>query len=205
VKFVTPEEYQSEIKMALQFLKGRDKKVLKELSLKMKEASEAEQFELAAKIRDGIEAMKAVLEKQIVVNDSVDIDQDIIGICGDERGSIIETLHIRAGRVVGTRSHFIAHLNVSSPSEDPRDWMTDFLNQYYEENVVPDEVILPLPIGGDLTKLLEDVLKERKSSKVRVHFGTDRNTQKLLDMVDNNVKMHFKSHLEKSDKKLVGL
>ncbi|HEX4922984.1 MAG TPA: excinuclease ABC subunit UvrC, partial [Bdellovibrionales bacterium] len=205
VNLVTSEAYKEEIKSAVMFLRGRDKSVIDMLESRMKTAAADEKYEVAARMRDGIKALQSVLEKQIVVNDQSGKDQDIIGFLGDERGSLIETLHIRGGRVVGTRPHFIAHLNVTSPDEDPRDWLTEFLNQYYEENFVPDEVVLPITLGDDLMKLLSAVLEERRGSPVKVRHAMDAKGAKLLDMVDANAREHFKVHVEKSDRKQKGL
>ncbi|MEQ1875761.1 MAG: excinuclease ABC subunit UvrC [Bdellovibrionia bacterium] len=205
VKLVTSELYREEIQSAVLFLRGRDKSVLRLLEKRMNEAAAGEQFEMAARLRDGMRALQAVLEKQIVVNEKSGNDQDVVGFIGDERGSLIETLHIRGGRVVGTRPHFISQLNVASAEEDPRDWLVDFLNQYYEENFVPDELILPITLGGDLVKLLSDVLEERKGTPVKVRDAGDAARSKLLDMADANAKDHFKVHVENSDRKQKGL
>ena len=134
-----------------------------------------------------------------------EIDQDIVAFVGGARGSLIETLHVRAGRVVGTRAHFIGTLDVTSPDEDPRDWLSSFLNQYYEDNVIPDEVLLAVPLGDDLTRLLEDVLKERRGGTVRVRYGGDSASQKLVEMAERNAKEHFKTQLEKTEEKNRGL
>ncbi|MGZ7196699.1 hypothetical protein ACXWOC_10975, partial [Streptococcus pyogenes] len=75
--------------------------------------------------------------------------------------------------------------------EDPREWLVDFLNQYYDDNFIPDEVLLPLDIGNDLTKLMEEVLKERSGSKTVVRFATDERGRNLVEMAHDNAKAHF--------------
>jgi excinuclease ABC subunit C len=150
--------YKKEVEAASLFLRGRDKKVLELLESRMKEASSQERFEAAARLRDGIRGLKAALEKQAVVTTKVDLDQDVVAFYGDERGTTIELVHIRSGRVVGSRPHFLGHLNSKDSAEDVRDWLISFLNQYYEENIVPDEVVLPVEVGDDLQKLLAAVL-----------------------------------------------
>jgi excinuclease ABC subunit C len=202
VKLVTEEQYGTEVKAAILFLRGRDKTVLDMLEKRMLEAAAAEQFEMAGRLRDGMKALQAVLEKQVVVNDQKGTDQDVIGFVGDERGTVIETLHIRSGRVVGTRPHFIAHVN---PVDDPREWLTEFLNQYYDENFVPDELILPVSLGDDLMKLMSAVLKERKGENVRVRYATESTGTKLLEIADTNAREHFKAQVERSDRKQKGL
>lgn len=205
VNLVTPDDYRSDVEGAKSFLKGQDKKVVKSLKEKMMSAADEEKFEVAAAIRDSIEAIKSILQKQAVINASSDRDQDAIGFFGDERGCLIETLHIRQGRVLGTRSHFFPLLDPNDQQEDPREWLVTFMNQYYEDNVIPEEVLLPTEIGNDMVKLMEAVLKERSGSDVVVRFATDEKGRALCDMANQNAKAHFEKHVTKSEEKKKGL
>lgn len=205
VGLVTAEEYREDVRGAKDFLKGYDKKVLKELQVRMKQYATEEKFEVAANLRDSIEAIKKILERQSVINANSDKDQDAIGYFGDERGTLIETLHVRQGKVIGMRSHFFPLLDTQDPREDSREWMVDFLNQYYEDNIIPEEVILPIELGGDLTKLMEAVLAERGAEKAVVRFGTDSRAQSLIGMANENAKAHFEKYVSKSEEKRLGL
>ncbi|MFN7454034.1 MAG: excinuclease ABC subunit UvrC [Pseudobdellovibrionaceae bacterium] len=205
VKFIGTSDYRADMEGAKSFLKGQDKKVLKDLKERMVKSAAEEKFEVAAKLRDSIEAIKAILQKQSVINAASEKDQDAIGYFGDDRGCLIETLHIRSGRVLGTRSHFFPLLDPQSQDEDPREWLVSFLNQYYEDNIVPDEVLLPVEIGGDLTKLMEAVLKERTGNSVTVRFATDEKGRNLVAMANDNAKAHFDKYVTKSEEKKKGL
>jgi excinuclease ABC subunit C len=118
---------------------------------------------------------------------------------------LIETVHIRSGRVIGTRSHYFPHIDPNDTLEDPREWLVDFINQYYEDNFIPDEVLLPLDLGSDLTKLLGEVLKERSGSQVVVRYAAQQRNGDLVDMAHANAKAHFLKYVSKSDEKLKGL
>jgi excinuclease ABC subunit C len=205
VNLISKEDYKDEVQGALQFLKGQNKKVLKSLKEKMMQMAEEEKFEVAARLRDSIEAIKAILEKQAVVNDTAENDQDVIGYFGDERGTVIQTLHLRQGRVLGTRSHYLQSLNTLESLDEPREWMISFLNQYYDENIIPDELILPIDLGLDLTKLLEAVLKERSGHDCRVRVGTDQKSHSLIDIAHENAKANFEKWVSKSEEKKQGL
>lgn len=203
--YITEEAYREDINSAVAFLRGRNKTVVKELTKKMKDAAAEERFESAAKHRDSIESIKKILERQAVVNDTSEIDQDVIGFFGDEQGTLVETLHIRSGRVIGTRPHFLPMLDPNAPEEDVREWLTSFINQYYEEEFIPDELLLPVDLGNDLMKLLEAVLKERGARKVHVRFPTDQNGHRLLQMANDNAASHFSDYVNKSEAKKRGL
>lgn len=205
VKYVSKDEYKGEVEGAKLFLKGQNRKVIKSMTEKMRTAAEEEKFEVAARLRDSIEAIKSILQKQAVINDTSDKDQDAIGFFGDERGCLIETVHVRAGRVIGTRSHYLPHFDPNDALEDPREWLVDFLNQYYEDNFIPDDVLLPLDIGSDLMKLMEQVLKERSEVTPIVRFATDERGRNLVEMANENAKAHFLKYVSKSEEKLRGL
>lgn len=200
-------EYREDMQGVRTFLRGHDTKVLKEITQKMKLAAEQERFEQAAKLRDSLSAIKAILEKQSVINASSDNDQDAIGTYGGPEGTLIQTLHVRQGRVIGTRSHFFPLLDPEDRTEDPREWLVSFLNQYYDENVIPDEILLSTEIGNDLTKLLEAVLRERKGagSHVTVRFATDEKGRALTEMAHQNAQASFRHYVTKSKEKEDGL
>ncbi|NUN05542.1 MAG: excinuclease ABC subunit UvrC [Bdellovibrio sp.] len=205
VTYISKEDYKSEVEGAKNFLKGQNRKVLKAITEKMMLAAAEEKFEVAARLRDSVQAIKAILEKQAVINDTSEKDQDAVGFFGDERGCLVETVHVRAGRVLGTRSHYLPHFDPNDAIEDPREWLVDFLNQYYDDNFIPDDVLLPLDIGNDLTKLMGEVLHERSGTKVAVRFATDERGRNLVDMANQNAKAHFLKYVSKSEEKLRGL
>ncbi|UOF01750.1 excinuclease ABC subunit UvrC [Bdellovibrio reynosensis] len=205
VKYISKDDYKAEVEGAKLFLKGQNKKVLKALTEKMMTAADEEKFEVAARLRDSIQAVKAILQKQTVINDTSEKDQDAIGFFGDERGCLIETVHVRAGRVIGTRPHYLPHFDPNDPKEDPREWLVDFMNQYFEDNFIPDEVLLPLDIGEELCKLMGEVLKERSGNKVVVRYASDERGRNLVDMANQNAEAHFLKYVSKSEEKQRGL
>ncbi|HPI40659.1 MAG TPA: excinuclease ABC subunit UvrC [Pseudobdellovibrionaceae bacterium] len=208
VGYISAKEYRNEIEGALVFLKGQNKKILKLLHKKMTLLSDQEHFEQAAKVRDSLNAIKMILEKQSVINEVSEKDQDVIGYFGDERGSLVEMIHIRAGRMIGNQSHFLPQINLKNEWEDAREWLIDFLNQYYESNFIPNEVITPIDFGRELNHLLQEVLKERSqmvSPPPKVRFPTDEETRKLLEICLSNAESHFQKYVTKSEDKNEGL
>ncbi len=209
VGYVSSAEYRSEIEGALLFLKGHNRKILKALQEKMLKLSDQELYEQAARVRDSMASIKLVLEKQSVINEAGEKDQDVVGYFGDERGTLIEMIHVRGGKMIGNHSHFLPQVNSKSSFDDPREWLIDFLNQYYEDNYIPEEVVTPTDFGRELNQLLEAVLLERNSDperkKIQVRFPTDENTRKLLEMSLMNAESHFEKYVTKSENKKLGL
>lgn len=197
VKYVDEKTYRFDIEGAVTFLEGQNKKLIKELKSKMKEASDAERYEEAARWRDSLSAVERLLERQVVVSDRSELDQDVLAFFGDARGTLIEVLHIRKGRVIGNRSHFIPKLDCHSPDEDPKEWLTSFINQYYEDNIVPDQILLPVDLTDDICKLLVDVFKERQNRKTQLRHTFGADARKLMEMAQKNAEAHFNDHINK--------
>lgn len=205
VDLISEEDYQGDFKLALQFLKGRNAQVLKDIKVRMKTAALEERFEAAAKLRDSLRAMEAVLEKQFVVSVDESHDQDVVAYYGDERGTLIETVHIRHGRMIGSRPHFISKLNIKAEGEDIRDWLTSFLNQYYLDNIIPDEIIVQGDLGIDIVKLLQAVFKERQNKVPKIIPPVGEERKKLIEIALTNAESHFKDHVSKNENRLRGL
>ena len=165
----------------------------------MKEAAEAERFEAAAKIRDSISSMENIWKKQFIVTPHVSVDQDVIAYIGDHRGTLIETLHVRKGRVIGNRQYFLPHLNVHSETENHQDWLTSFINQYYSDNIIPDEIILPLDLGEDIYRLLGRVFQKRQGVDCRFVYVHNESHKKLMRLAENNASNHFKDQVSKKE------
>jgi len=205
VDLINQEDYAVDVDNSLEFLRGYDKKLVKKLTKSMREASSSERYEAAAKFRDSIRAVKAIWEKQTVVSDNREIDQDIVACFGDISGTLVETMHIRRGRVIGNRWNFLPKVDMNSQAEDPREWMTSFVNQYYSDNIVPDELILPFDLGTDICNLLLAVLKERAGFTPKIIHSLNKEYKNLMDMADANAKSHFKDYVSKRDHRLRGL
>ncbi len=205
VKMVTKEVYRADVESGLAFLKGRNTKILKDLTARMKEAANQERFEFAARLRDSVQAIERIWERQTVVSMHKDYDQDVVAFVGDYRGTLIETMHVRGGTVIGSRPHFLNKFDCNGETEEVKEWLTSFLNQYYSENIIPDELILQVDLGYDIIKLLQAVFVERQNKKAKVIVATGSDGKKLMDMTLANAKSHFTDAVTKADRQSVGL
>ncbi len=205
VGLINKEDYGKAIKGAQSFFKNKNRRLLTDLEKEMTDLATAEKFELAARVRDSLHAIQRVLEKQSVISTDSDRDQDVFSYYGDSRGTLICSLHVRQGAVIGTKGHFFPLIDSSQPEDDNRDWLMTFLNQYYEENVVPDEILLPIDIGQDLRKLLVEVLKLYSDKQVEVIFPTNEFGRKVMDMAHQNAETKFQNHVTKSQEKETAL
>ena len=102
---MTDEEYNQQVELARLFLQGKDQQVLDYLIGKMEQASRDLDFEGAARYRDQIQAVRAVIEKQFVSNERLD-DMDIMSIAYQHGLACVQVMFIRQGKVLGNRSYF---------------------------------------------------------------------------------------------------
>ncbi|OQV66500.1 excinuclease ABC subunit C, partial [Serratia nematodiphila DZ0503SBS1] len=101
---VSEDEYRQQVDYVRLFLSGKDQQVLHQLIERMEEASKLLNFEEAARIRDQIQAVRRVTERQFVSGDSDDLD--VIGVAFDAGMACLHVLFIRQGKVLGSRSYF---------------------------------------------------------------------------------------------------
>jgi excinuclease ABC subunit C len=203
VAYVTKEEYAKDVKNVVRFLEGSTDKILRDLEKNMKAKAAEEQFEAAAQLRDSWRALQSILARQVVVSEG-SFDQDIFAYCGDERGTLIESLHLRKGRLIGSQSRFFPQIDPNSEDENPKEWLTSFLSQYYLGNFIPDQVVLSVDLGFEIHRLIEDLLRERGKPQVKVVFGAGP-LQDLVQMALKNAKAHFENYVSKSEAKKEGL
>jgi len=199
VDLVTQRKYRNQVNKAIDFLEGNTEEVLKDVERNMAEAAANEEYEKAAECRDQLAAAKIILDKQTVVSRET-VDRDVIACLGDEVGSLISMVHTRKGRVLGQKIHFLSRLQIGVEDQNLREKLLSFLNQYYVDNFIPDEILLDQDLGRDLTRLLKDVLIERSGKPVNlVHIPTSM-TESVLSLAQKNAKEHLKKHIDKSNK-----
>ena len=190
VKKITKKEYQKNIAKALRFLKGSSTHLVKKIKLQMKNYSKEFHFEKAARSRDRLRAIEMIEQSQSVFQRS-DKDRDVAVIKKDNTRMIIEILHFRKGRLIGNRFHFFKKRQVEE------EVLLSFLNQYYSENLIPDELLIKMPIKVSKLKILEKVLSSRKKSTCRILHVFKEEDIFLIQMAEKNAENHFQSERDK--------
>ena len=134
---VTKEQYAQQVSDALDFLKGNSADIQKKLAGEMQTASDALDFETAAKLRDRIKVLTTMQSRQGVNVRSVD-DADIIALHQDAGRTAVQVFFFRAGRNYGARPFYPAHDKGVPQGE----LMASFLGQFYAGKHVPPAVLL---------------------------------------------------------------
>ncbi|MBN9611442.1 MAG: excinuclease ABC subunit C [Actinobacteria bacterium 69-20] len=120
VGWVSEEQHRKIVDDFCEFMSGRTKPLIRRLEREMAEASDALDFERAARLRDDLSAVHRAMEKQAVVL-SDGTNADVVGVVGDELEAAVHVFHVRDGRVRGQRGWIVEIPVDDAPEDSPAD------------------------------------------------------------------------------------
>lgn len=193
--YVTEEEYQQQVQFARLFLQGKDQQVLEHLIQQMEQASRNLAFEQAAKIRDQIQAVRAVIEKQFVANERLD-DMDILALAYQQGIACVQVLFIRQGKILGNRSYF-----PKVPSNtDLAELTATFVGQFYlqgdQGRTIPHKIIVDHHLAEKAT--LEQLLTQQAGHKVSIQDNVKGDKSKYLQLAQINLQTTIRNKLKQA-------
>jgi excinuclease ABC subunit C len=180
------------------FLEGKNRNLVESLRKRMEEESEQLHFEKAARIRDQIEYIEHVIEKQKIVSSDF-LDQDVIGFHRQDHTFVVHPLFIRGGKLLGGKGFTFPSTGL--PEEEV---LSAFLHQYYREGkFIPEQILIPKAIPEQ--DLVEQWLTELKGKRVRIFVPVKGDKKHLLKMACENAEQFLfaKDELEKDEEKLL--
>jgi excinuclease ABC subunit C len=184
---VASEDYQQMVDGLAAFLRGDTEDVLTDLELKMWEASERQEFELAARHRDRIDDVRRALLRQEVVTERPE-DFDLIAFHGDELESAFQILHVRRGRLVGRLGTVVDRVEELTDAE----LMGRVIRELYGEDNPPRQVLVEIePAEKDL---LQEWLAERRGTRVSLRVPTRGAKRRLMETTRTNAAEAFARH-----------
>ncbi|WP_410678346.1 excinuclease ABC subunit UvrC [Avibacterium paragallinarum] len=193
--YISDEDYQQQVNFARLFLQGKDQQVLDHLVAKMEQASQALNFEEAARIRDQIQAVRAVIEKQFVSNDRLD-DIDIIAIAYQLGIACVQVLFIRQGKILGNRSYFPKVPANTDLSELTATFVGQFYLQAHQGRTVPNSIIVDHKLAEKAQ--LESLLSEQAGRKVQIQDSAKGEKSKYLQLAQMNAQAALVTQLKQS-------
>jgi len=177
---VTPSAYRAVIDQVIDFLSGRENKVLARLERSMQEAAANHDYESAAVFRDRLEALRHVLERQQIESGSRGA-ADIAGLAVDDWGANVQLFITRDGKLADRRS--LTFVNVAGAGA--QEVFERFVAEYYGSSpTVPAELIVPADVRE--TSRLAAFLKELRGAKVDVRQAERGDKRRLQQMADRN-------------------
>ncbi len=196
---ISTEEYAETVRKVVRFLEGGHSDVAAELERRMHEAAADLDFEQAARLRNRLEAVRAVQERQKMVS-SRPLDVDVIGFEREETIAGASVFVVRDGRVL-IGNEFVMDKGLDVPFSE---LVEGFLMRYYDEaSYIPGEVLLP--VLPDDPEPVEEWLSSRRGKKVRLVIPKRGEKRELLELVERNAKhtlMRFKVRTRYEDERI---
>ena len=192
---VSADEYKELCQRAATLLKGDGKKLISQLEESMEIASEGLNFELAAKLRDCIFAVKKLSERQQIVC-APNVEADIIGLYADDLGSAVSLLFVRNGAIVDRENFFFGADEIINSAA-----LVSFFQRYYElRGYIPKKIYIDYELEPADSELFSDWLCTKAEYKVLVIKPERGDMRALAERASENAKQLI-LHKRKSDDK----
>ena len=187
---VSQENYGEFVKQLTNFLDGDTDAVVLQLQREMLAASEAQEYEKAARIRDRLGGVQRAIEKQQMVGER-DEDLDIIGIADDELEAAVQVFYVRKGRVVGRKGFILDKVEDLSPGG----LVDRILEELYGDEPplgIPSQVLVP--VVPDDASTYAEWLHHLRGSAVQIRVPQRGDKRELQETVTINAREEFVRH-----------
>ena len=180
-----PEEYGKAVQHARLFLEGRHKDLEASLALRMKEASEALEYEKAARFRDTLRTVEKLAVRQHLASVGLE-EQDYFAHHAEGPQAALQLFQMREGKVQARREFTFDEIDF-----EPASFYASVLAQYYGDQPPPPEIYLPARPAD--AELLESWLAERRGGRVALKVPERGVKKRFLELVRKNALLAFES------------
>ena len=171
-------QYRNTIEQARQLLMGKHKEVMQEIRAQMLQASDEMNFELAAQLRNQLQAVEALGQKQLSTAGKA-MDTDVIGLASSETKTCFTVMHYLAGKLVD-KDYVILPLQ-----EDSGAALNSLVKQYYlRRGFSPKQILLPMQMQDQA--LYEQLLEQEYGQKTRFHIPQRGDNVRLIELANKN-------------------
>lgn len=184
VGVISAEEYAADVRNAALLLHGKYDEVEKRLRGEMEQAAERMEYEHAAALRDQLQALRTVQQKQFVESGR-ETDADIIAVVVAEGGICLNLAMVRGGRHLGDKQFFPANVQ----GQDSHEVLEAFLAQHYLERTVPSMIIINIDAQDEA---LEQLLSEQAGHKVQIRYAVTGERRQWQEMAEANALLALK-------------
>ncbi len=190
VDAITKDDYDKLVADLLLFLDGESDPMVKRLEQRMHEAADAQEYELAARLRDQLASVHKAIERQQMVG-SREEDYDLLGLDEDELEASVQLFYVRKGRVTGRKGVIVDKVeDVETPALVAR-----VIEQVYADappGDIPKDILVP--VEPDDVALYEEFLSFLRGSKVRIRVPQRGGKRELLATATLNARESFARH-----------
>jgi excinuclease ABC subunit C len=161
VGLISEADYMALVDEAHDFLTGKSRRVMQRLSEEMQQASDALDFERAARMRDRIRALSAIAMEQSVNPETLD-EADVFAVHAEGGQACVQVFFFRAGQNWGNRAYFPR----VDRSDEPGDILDAFLGQFYDDKPVPKLILVSHDVPN--RPLLAEAFTMKAGRKVEI-------------------------------------
>lgn len=171
-------EYRQVMLQAKQLLQGNYKAVAEEIRQQMLAAAENLEFELAANLRDRLNAVENLGQKQLVTAGTL-ADTDVVGYGETEAKACFAVLHFSGGNLLDKE------YEVFPRPDDKTEAVSSLLKQFYlSRGLAPKRVLLPFEI--DDAELFAQLLEQRYERRPKLHVPQRGDNVRLVELACKN-------------------
>ena len=180
---ITQEEYKKLVDNVSFFFEGKYSEITQALKSEMIEAADNHEYEKAAILRDQLNSVEEVLEKQ-KMEFTRSLDQDVVASASDSELACVVVFSVREGKIIGKDDFLMS--GAENTSEEKI--ISAFLKQYYTgPRHVPSKIIIPKIVEDK--KLVEEWLSEKREAPVSIEIPTEGVEYRLIRMVSKNAEI----------------
>ena len=182
-KKITEEEYKKLVDNVSFFFEGKYDEIMSTLKSEMEQAAQNHEYEKAAVLRDQLNSVEDVLEKQ-KMEFTRSLDQDVVASASDNELACAVVFSVREGKIIGKDDFLMS--GAENTSEEKI--ISAFLKQYYTgPRHVPAKIIIPKEVEDK--KLVEEWLSEKRDANVSIEVPTEGVGYRLVRMVSKNAEI----------------
>jgi excinuclease ABC subunit C len=185
----TREGYAETVRRVERFLEGKDEDLAQTLTKEMEAAAAEMKFERAAVLRDQIQSLNRVRERQKIISVE-EIDQDVLGVVRQGGDACVELFFVRKGRLLGQEAFFFDKVQGWTDGEV----LSAFVRQFYSKNVTPPPEIL---LSEEVTEaeLLTEFLSGLAGRRVQLLVPQRGTRREFVTMAETNAAIALGDHL----------
>ncbi|MDD3839882.1 MAG: excinuclease ABC subunit UvrC [Clostridia bacterium] len=188
---VSKNEYNDMIRHISLFLNGKYGELIDKMNQEMVQASKNMNFEKAAVIRDKIESVMQVMERQKIISNDFE-DQDVIACAVEDVHVCIQLFFIRNGKLIGTK-HFMLE---DICQTDIAEVLSSFIKQFYSDAIfIPKYILLQSDISE--AEVISKWLTDKRGDKVYIKVPLKGRKKELIELVKKNAQQTLEDFLEK--------
>src|SRR3954451_12129717 len=183
VGYVSKEEYRSSIESIVAFLSGRYRQIERDLEREMKEAAADQEFEHAALLRNRLKAVRSLLERQRISNESVGT-LDAVAVAAEGTDANAQVFQVRDGVLADRQSFYLEN----AAGRDEAEVAEEFVLQYYATSpAIPPQVIVPR--GLRRTEVLEEALSDQRGAPVEIRHAERGDKRRIFELAERNARL----------------